>query len=162
MSHDHNVHIEETQDAEMLMTLNHEVQQCHVEMFPHIFKPPVAEEILDFFRKMVADNTFKHLMACVDQEPAGFIQMEFQTRRENPFKYATCCLYVHQMCVLSKYRRTGVGRELLQVAEQYARNAGIYRLELDYWTENTVAKTFYNHLGYRIFHEQVKKDILKE
>lgn len=66
MSHDHNVHIEETQDAEMLMTLNHEVQQCHVEMFPHIFKPPVAEEILDFFRKMVADNTFKHLPASYE------------------------------------------------------------------------------------------------
>jgi ribosomal protein S18 acetylase RimI-like enzyme len=47
-------------------------------------------------------------------------------------------------------RGHGLGRQALRLAEQFARESGVTRLDLNVFGNNTVARGLYESLGYRI------------
>jgi RimJ/RimL family protein N-acetyltransferase len=59
--------------------------------------------------------------------------------------------------VLQAYTGQGIGRRLMQAAEDWARGWGARRLELTVMCHNERALALYHHLGYRIdgFHKDV-------
>jgi ribosomal protein S18 acetylase RimI-like enzyme len=56
--------------------------------------------------------------------------------------------YVAQVAVSNEMRGQGIGTELLKTAEQYAKNRGAHRLELEVFQKNTGAIKLYERLGY--------------
>jgi diamine N-acetyltransferase len=58
-------------------------------------------------------------------------------------------LEIKRIYVLHKYQRKGVGRELMERATQYAREAGYRRLLLGVYSRNTAALAFYDRIGFR-------------
>src|SRR5262249_9551566 len=52
------------------------------------------------------------------------------------------------LMVASGYRRRGVGRALLGAAEEWARGAGVSKLELHVFPHNQPAIALYEHFGY--------------
>jgi len=58
--------------------------------------------------------------------------------------------YVEGLAVLPERRRQGIGRQLMEFAENRARSKGLKRLALDVAIENEGARRFYQGLG---FHE---------
>ncbi len=55
-------------------------------------------------------------------------------------------LYVDQISVNPEIQGNGIGRELMKMAEQFAKEHGAVRIELDYWNENEEASAFYEKL----------------
>ena len=58
-------------------------------------------------------------------------------------------IYVDERCVATESRRKGIGRQLMQCAEQFACSQGLQGIWL--WTQSWQAEDFYRRLGYREF-----------
>lgn len=57
-------------------------------------------------------------------------------------------LTVQYICVDKEFRRSGIGKTLMQEIENWAGNKGLSTLELIVWTNNVPAKTLFQGLGY--------------
>jgi GNAT superfamily N-acetyltransferase len=67
-------------------------------------------------------------------------------------EYGLGWLHVTMLAVAPERRRTGIGAQLLELAEQWARSRGALGVNLD--TIEFQALAFYERLGYRKFGEQ--------
>ena len=64
-------------------------------------------------------------------------------------------LEIRRIYLLHRYQRNGVGRELMALATQYARDAGYRRLLLGVYSRNVAALAFYDRIGFRIVGERL-------
>jgi GNAT superfamily N-acetyltransferase len=87
------------------------------------------------------------LLAFADEEPAGTAVCFFGL---STFK-ARPLLNVHDLAVIPKYRGMGVGRALLQAAEQHARLEGCCKLTLEVQEDNARARALYRSFGFDDF-----------
>jgi ribosomal protein S18 acetylase RimI-like enzyme len=69
-----------------------------------------------------------------------------------PYKYleAPDTWYICGIAVTPEHRRRGIGKRLMQIAREQAREHGYDRLSLVVFEENTAAVRLYQHLGYEI------------
>jgi ribosomal protein S18 acetylase RimI-like enzyme len=98
-----------------------------------------------FWREKIAPalaaNTRIVLVAKVDDQVAGTVQLNLDTPPNQPHRADVSKLLVHP-----KYRMLGLGRVLMQQIESYGANAGRRLLTLD--TATDIAENLYISLGY--------------
>ena len=98
-----------------------------------------------FWREKIAPglaaNTRIVLVAKVDDQVAGTVQLNLDTPPNQPHRADVSKLLVHP-----KYRMLGLGRALMQQIESYGANAGRRLLTLD--TATDIAENLYISLGY--------------
>ena len=98
-----------------------------------------------FWREKIAPglaaNTRIVLVAKVDDQVAGTVQLNLDTPPNQPHRADVSKLLVHP-----KYRMLGLGRALMQQIESYGANADRRLLTLD--TATDVAENLYISLGY--------------
>jgi ribosomal protein S18 acetylase RimI-like enzyme len=58
-------------------------------------------------------------------------------------------LVVHRLAVRPKWQRSGLGRQMMIFAEEYATENGYFSIRLDTYSGNPVALEFYMNLGYQ-------------
>jgi ribosomal protein S18 acetylase RimI-like enzyme len=90
----------------------------------------------------LAANSRIVLVAKVDNQVAGTVQLNLDTPPNQPHRADVSKLLVHP-----KYRMQGVGRALMQQIESYGANAGRRLLTLD--TATDIAERLYVSLGYQ-------------
>ncbi|MDO4460619.1 MAG: GNAT family N-acetyltransferase [Clostridia bacterium] len=93
----------------------------------------------------VLGREFYKVFVCVDEndKAVGYIQLQdYETT------YFESCLNVLGLAVLSEYQGRGVGKILLERAEDYARQKNFARVRVNSGAERTEAHKFYEHLGY--------------
>ena len=64
-------------------------------------------------------------------------------------RYGDADAHLDLLAVVPRYRRAGVGRQLLEWLEECAVVAGTFRVALEVRAGNQGAQLFYKHLGYR-------------
>ena len=106
--------------------------------------PDVRERLVPTLRE---HPTSLVLLAFVDDEPVGIAICFFglSTFRARPL------LNIHDLAVLPGYRGQGVGRALLQAAEDRARMKGCCKLTLEVRDDNTSARAVYQRFGFGDF-----------
>lgn len=149
--------ISETRDHTLVATLNEEVQALHVQLHPDRFKPYDKLAVTEAMKQFLQQDNYKAYVAWKDGVPAGSLVCYVKEAKENAFHYYIKTLYIDQVSVLQKFRGLGIGRLLLQQAEQLANELGIQKLELDHWTANTVAAQYFRRNGYALHREQLSK-----
>ena len=84
------------------------------------------------------------LIAESNGEFAGFTQM-----------YATYCslaankiFVLYDLYIAPEFRRLGYGKSLMVAAQQFAKQSGATRIDLETAIDNTQAQMLYHHLGY--------------
>ena len=68
-------------------------------------------------------------------------------------------VFVHELCVREKARRSGTGTMLLARAEEWARERNISRIEFNVWARNDAAIRFYESLGYDTARVEMFKEL---
>src|SRR5690348_15376323 len=128
-------------DAEIISSLNADVQSLHAQALPTRFKPPSPET----FPPAEAAALFDHagnlvFIADVDSVPVGYAYAEVIHRFETPFTYAFDMIYLHHISVRPDHRKRGAGRALINAVLTVAGERGIDLVTLDVWSFNEEAR----------------------
>jgi ribosomal protein S18 acetylase RimI-like enzyme len=151
--------IQPTKDHKAIAALNEEVQNLHARIHPDLFKPhnPTAMEAA--LQVMLSDANSRCYLARENGLDVGYALFFIKEIKENAFHYAINTLYIDQISVLSSHRKSGVGALLMQQAEKLAAENSIRRIELDHWSANTVAASYFRKNGYSLCKERLVKFI---
>lgn len=136
-------------DLDVLVLLNAPVQRLHAGWYPADFKAEAdAGEVKRFFRACLAMPDQMIVVAEAGREAVGYLWFELWKRKENAFRPARRCVYIHQVAVRPDARRHGVGTALLRFVEEQALSRGIPEIVLDTWAANGEAHRFFSALGF--------------
>jgi aminoglycoside 6'-N-acetyltransferase I len=80
---------------------------------------------------------------------AGFLQVDLRSHADgcNPSRPVG---YIEGWYVAENYRHTGIGRQLLAAAEEWARSHGCVEMASDTWIDNEVSQRVHEALGYEV------------
>lgn len=148
-----------TKDYGILAKLNEGVQNIHAEIYPEFFKIHNIDEVTQFFKEVVNKPNHLFLLVKDEDEFVGYAWIEIKNSLETPFKKAFSTLYIHQINIVDDKRNKGYGSFIIHKIVSFARDHHISRIELDYWTDNSIAKNFYEKLGFKKFREHVFMEI---
>jgi ribosomal protein S18 acetylase RimI-like enzyme len=141
-------------DVALLLELNREVQALHAAAEPRQFKPVVTDTAP--FAALVNDLDAYAFIAEVGAGAAGYCVCKVMRRLEGPFSYAATIVYIDQMAVLSAYQRHGVGAALIERAKALAAEVGATRIDLEVWSFNTGAQSFYAAQGFVPYKQRLR------
>ena len=72
-----------------------------------------------------------------------------------PHKYA----YLQSLMVSEAYRRSGIGKKLMDTAQQWARGKGAVEMRLDVWEFNQETIRFYEKMGFKTSKRSLVSDL---
>ena len=149
--------ITETKDFKIIAELNADVQNLHATLHPEVFKPFNSVEMEKALENLLSDSNCYCYVVKLDKVAIGCAVFIIKEAKENAFHYNIKTLYIDQISVLPKYQRTGAGKILMQKAEQLAQENSLKKIELDHWTANTVAASYFRKNGYKLYRERLFK-----
>jgi ribosomal protein S18 acetylase RimI-like enzyme len=148
-------------DIAAIVTLNSEVHDIHLRLFPDIFKPTDPAALAEWFGRLINDDKTIILVA-EDTSSLGmsnivaYLTLRKDERPAHVFAQIHRCAYIDNVCVTERYRGKGLFHSLLSKAEDIARRWGMSRLELDVWSDNAAAKKAFNQCGFQTYNEKMK------
>jgi ribosomal protein S18 acetylase RimI-like enzyme len=145
-----------TADAEILSSLNVDVQTIHWSAFPTRFKPPGPDTFPPTAAAaLLAQPDNLVFVAEVDSRPVGYAYAQVVHRPETAFSYAEDLVHVHHISVRPSHRKQGLGRALLDAVRSAASERGMTVLTLDVWTFNEDARSFFRRQGFTPYNERL-------
>ena len=148
-----------SKDTNLLAKLNREVQILHNEINPVIFKCYSQDDMKTMFDEAIIHENIEFYIAYYKNEPAGYIMIEVFEYPEAPFRNCYKVLYIEQISVVKSFQNMGIGKTLINKAFERAKEMGIKRIELDYWTENVHAGEVFKKMGLKSFNTKMYIDI---
>ena len=119
----------------------------------------IEDGYLGYLLKHASSNNGKLLVAEVGGVAVGYIAVIIENEKDaSPCVKMKHAGYVPDFVVLREYQKRGIGKRLLEAAEQYVKSQGCEYLALDVTTGNP-AHDFYEKLGYREFSVNMKKKL---
>lgn len=150
-----NVEILETKDYGLLAKMNEEVQTFHHQTYPDIFKPYNKEAIANFFKTSLEQDNAKAFIAKEKEVVFGYALAFIIDFAENPFQYSRKYILLDQLLVSENYRAKGIGRLLLDAIFSFAQSNKINTIELNHWTHNSSARSFFKKCGFQYYNEKM-------
>jgi diamine N-acetyltransferase len=143
-------------DANIISSLNIDVQATHASAMPRWFKPAGPDTFPpDVVADLLGDPSNLVFIAEVESSPAGYAYAEIVDRPETSFNYAYQMVYVHHISVRPTHQRQGVGRTLLEAVQTAASKRDIRMISLDVWTFNIGARAFFSRSGFKTRSERL-------
>lgn len=131
--------------------------------FERVLEPslPQGEGMADAYLETIFERAAKHsgrvFVAEVERTVVGFVAILGRVEPEAPDEEQTIHAYVSDLVVLPAYRNRGLGRRLLDAAEQFARALGTKRLDISVLSKNPAAARLYRDFGFGDFRIQMAK-----
>ncbi|MDQ0218779.1 GNAT family N-acetyltransferase [Peribacillus cavernae] len=151
--------ISQTTDYELVARLNKPVHDLHTTLYPKYFTEYNFEDMKEMFKHLVDDDNFIFLVLEDNQNAVGYAWLEIRNYPGHVFKKEYKSVYVNQISITETARKKGFGSKLMEEVYKIAKNKHIDLIELDYWSNNNVAKDFYKKLGFKIYREFVYKEV---
>jgi ribosomal protein S18 acetylase RimI-like enzyme len=151
--------ISQTTNYEIIARLNRHVHELHTKLYPKYFKEYNFEAIKEFFKGIISHPQHLFLLLEDDEQYLGYAWIELKNYPENAFKKAYQSVYVHQISISESHRKKGYGSKLMEEIDHIAKINHIDMIELDYWCDNDIAKSFYKKQGFTKYREFVYKEI---
>ena len=142
-----------------LVKLNAEVQNLHIGFEPEIFKQPSHNEVVAMFEEFLMDEDRKTLICFEKNQLIGYISLRIGGHEGHALCFPQKWIYIDQIGVTAKFRRKGVGKKLIEAAQEIARQNQINRLMLDVWNVNQNAKEFFKAQGFNSTIERMIMEI---
>lgn len=150
----------EEKDLSRVNDLLHQVLTVHADGRPDIFihgtKKYSDEELLEMFKDdscpifVYTDETgtVQGYAFCIFEEVRGVANMHDMKT-----------LYIDDVCVDEAVRGKHIATKLYEYVQNFARESGCYRITLNVWEINPVARKFYEKMGMKPL-KTVMEDIL--
>jgi ribosomal protein S18 acetylase RimI-like enzyme len=145
-----------TADAEIMSSLNADVQAVHAAALPSRFKPPGPDTFPpDVAAALLSEPSNLVFIAEADGLPVGYAYAEVIRLPATSFTYAFDMVYLHHISLRPTHRRRGLGGALIDAVRSAARERRIDLVTLDVWTFNEEARAFFRRHGFTPFSERL-------
>lgn len=136
-------------DCLRMLELLAEIGDFHYAGRPDIFRVDAGKYDLTELSKMVEDVT-KPIFVSADEkdEVLGYAMCQIKENAAHPVLAPYKVLYLDDLCVDEKARKTGIGDQLLETVKDFGREMGCSRIELNVWEFPGSAQTFYEREGF--------------
>lgn len=136
-------------DAEAMVEFLMEGHDLHVASVPQIYRPiEVNEEILEFLRGQVRQERSKMFVAELDGALVGYVFVRVGDSTPIPLLTPRRYAEIDTLMVARRAQRQGIGRALMERAQQWGKEQGATRAQLNVLEFNRGALEFYEELGY--------------
>lgn len=138
-------------DLRAICVLGQEVNAIHHDAWPEIFAPsgdPARDE--DQWLKTIDQADATTFVAEDGGAIVGFVNISFIEKESHPLLQPLPVAKVGSVGVTSAHRGQGIGRELMRLAESWARAKGARHVLLNVWTFNKRGAKLYKELGYEV------------
>lgn len=142
-------------DISNLVILNSQVQNIHVKLFPEVFKITDTRLMEEWFSGILGSDNTCVLIAVENGTALGYMTVRKRHKPEHIFKKETRCAYIDQVCIHHNHRKKGIFKALLEKAAEEAALWGMNRLELDVWTDNSVAVKSFERSGFKAYNQKM-------
>lgn len=144
-----------------------ELRKCLVELqdFEHRLDPrlPRGTDIADAYIPQMLQrcrqSAGKVLLATVDGICAGYATILTKVQSDELGDGDVEFGLVADLVVLEKFRKRGIGRQLLAAAENYAREHGVKWLRIGLLAGNEAANDLYSSMGFEVLYIEREKDL---
>ena len=148
-------------DHGAIVALYYALDQLHAEAVPDLCKPgplpPLSQAALD---RQLAKSDQQLWVAICDQRAIGLLNMVCEEAKEShPFLREPKTIHIHTVIVDQGYRHLGIGRSLLSIAEQWAKEKDASRLGLSVFSFNDSARRLYDRFGFQEAKFTMVKDL---
>ena len=143
------------EDADGITLTFLESAEHHAGLDSELYLVPAAETIAARYREgrqHPTDDGEENitLVAELSGEIVGFIDVRLFQPEDAMHREVTFC-HVLEIAVRRQQQNQGIGRQLMQAAEDWGRRQGAGFALLEYHSANTLAGVFYQqHMGYRV------------
>jgi len=150
-----NYNIRQAHKSELddLNELNKEVQAIHHKIDREFFKTSRDSNIRAELEKMMEDEKCSVLVAVENKALLGFITFRECSLPESGLTNEIPMLFIHHMVVKSIFNKQGIGTAMMKTVFKEARHKDIKRVQLDVWTMNLDAKSFFQKRGFQTVNE---------
>lgn len=151
------------EDISAIVAIWHQTSADFLGWMPNGFGAPMREPFegdedakwATWLRKSFDKPDFVSFVAVVDGTVRGFVNGE--VRRVTDDFFHAPYLYIDHLYVGREYRRTGIGRALMGMIEQWAREKGMRALDLEVGELNNAGIQFYASLGFSPLTRRIAK-----
>lgn len=135
-------------DIEQIVDILNQISKIHYESRPDIFRKKSKNEIKKEVIEIV-NNTERKILIATDENSKiyGLIVYKIKEVKEHINLKNSKVLYIEDIGVDEKYRKKGLGKQLMKKVEEIAKELECRRIELNCWNFNEDAIKFYNQIG---------------
>lgn len=140
--------------------LLHEIDTYHWENVPQIFQPnsgPVRER--EYYLSRLADESVGFFLAVADGQAAGLVHLFVREALPLPILVPRFFAVVECLVVKKTFQRRGIGRQLMEFGQAWARAKGATSIDLNVYEFNRTAIELYEALGYRSYSRKMSRDL---
>jgi diamine N-acetyltransferase len=149
-------------DYDNLCELFNEIDTLHRVNLPHIFqKPNGAAREKGYYLELVADENIGLFVVEMDEKLIGFVHVLVRDTPVFPIIISQHYAVIDGIAVKSEFQNHGIGKILMERAQEWATTNGAAFIELNVYEFNRSGISFYERLGYQISSRRMRKEINK-
>ena len=135
----------EERDIPYLLNLLEQVNLVHHLARPDIFKKATKYNE-DELKEIIKDDNKPIFVYDEDGAVTGYAFTYYIKHEKDNILTDIKTLYIDDLCVDSKKRKSGIGHKLYEYVKGFAKDQGCYNLTLNVWYSNESALRFYKSL----------------
>ena len=143
-------------DIEKINILRKQVNDLHIQGEPQIFKLGFSVEMQQYVLQFL-DNDQKVLLVCEqDNIVVGYAMVSFVVKPETPYRYELRFAEIEEIGVDKNCQSQGCGKQLMNEIIKISKQKGFLQIELNMFTFNKSAETFYEKLGFETYRKHLR------
>lgn len=147
-------------DFEAMIDLDQASAVHHAAIDPEAWEVPDRAGSADFLRRRQAEDPSRQtLLAVVEGRVVGMVEIAIVLSGVAGGAMRRIRSADLGIVVLPEWRGRGIGEQLMQAAEAWARERGAKRMILDLAAANDGARRFYERLGYEVYGLQMRRSL---
>jgi ribosomal protein S18 acetylase RimI-like enzyme len=119
----------------------------------------IVEEYIEHLYKRCIESEGDILVADVENEIAGYTLVLAKVVSEEIDDGGLEYGLIADLVVMRKFRGLGIGGQLLDAAESYAKSRSVKWLRIGVLAENNLARELYQSRGFRNYYIELEKDL---
>ena len=148
-------------DHDAICLLAEEINVQHHAHSPHVFAaPPGIERDAEFWRTAIDDTEGMLLLSMIDHRVVGLLRAKILLPSETSFLRTRQVCHVGTVVVTASMQGQGIGKQLLDAIEQWAKIMAAEEIRLEVFEANDKAIGFYDAAGFGLQSRIMTKTLL--
>ncbi len=139
----------EVKDIPRILELLIQVNHVHAVGRPDLFTDGKRKYEEKDLKKILKDEDRPVFVCTKDDYLIGYCMTEMVYAKKGRSEVPRTDLYIDDLCVDEKIRKSGAGTALYEYVKDFAKDRGCYSMTLHVWDCNPGARAFYEKVGMR-------------